>query len=70
VVEQLAPPHAPRLAPSKSTGEALDPNRTGPAESLGPLDDLRLLREEQLGGVKAGKLTAMDLEVLNNRQQH
>jgi hypothetical protein len=54
----------------KSAGEALDPNRTGPAESLGPVEDLRLLREEQLGGAKAGKLTAIGFEVVNNCQQH
>jgi hypothetical protein len=69
-IQQLASPDPPWLAPAKSPAEALDTNWTGPTESLGLLDNLRLLREEQLRGVKAGELTAMAGEVLNNRQQH
>jgi hypothetical protein len=66
-VQQLAPPHTPWLAPAKSAGEALETNRTGATEILGPLDGLRLLSKEQLRGVKTGKLTAIAVEVLNNR---
>src|SRR5690606_2396031 len=58
VEEQLAAPHAPRLAPLERTLEARDEGRAGGADVLGPGDVLELLAEEHPGELTAAVVAA------------
>src|SRR2546423_9970258 len=69
--DELATPHAPRLAPLESAREALGTDGAGGAQRLGELDISRRLGEEELRVVRpARKLLVEALDLVERGELH